>query len=137
MTGGTILPRETARSDGLRSREQVIHAVSAFMRRHGPDGVRIGALPRLAGMSERALRNAFHREHGLSPKQFDLQDRLQRARDALCHPGPATTVTTIANDHGFFELGRFAGRYKRVYGESPSQTMRGCRAAEARNARHA
>jgi transcriptional regulator GlxA family with amidase domain len=88
----------------------------------------------MAGMSERALRNAFHREHGLSPKQFDLHERLQRAREALSHSGPSTTVTMVANDQGFFELGRFAARYKRVYGESPSQTLRRCRAAARRDA---
>lgn len=119
----------------MYGRQQGVQAVSAFLHQHAADGVRISALPRIAGMSERALRNAFHREHGLSPKQFDLHERLQRARDALSHPTPSSTVTTIAAQHGFFELGRFAARYKRVYGESPSQTIRECRALPARDAR--
>jgi AraC family ethanolamine operon transcriptional activator len=131
MLGTTTLPRDLATS--AEQRRQAVHAVSTFLRRHGPDGVRIGVLPRMAGMSERALRNAFRREHGLSPKQFDLQERLLRARDALCHPAPSTTVTTVAYDHGFFELGRFSVRYKRAYGETPSQTIRRHRAAIARD----
>jgi AraC-like DNA-binding protein len=34
------------------------------------------------------------------------------------------TVTEIANDHGFGELGRFAVSYRKLYGEAPSVTLR-------------
>jgi AraC-like DNA-binding protein len=34
------------------------------------------------------------------------------------------TVTAIANDYGFAELGRFAVSYRRLFGESPSTTLR-------------
>ena len=43
---------------------------------------------------------------------------------ATARPGEAT-VTRIATDHGFYELGRFASRYRAVYGERPSETLRG------------
>ena len=35
-----------------------------------------------------------------------------------------TTVTDVAMMFGFFELGRFAGRYRHTYGEVPSETLR-------------
>ena len=136
MTGSSVSSHPVRTSGGRRSGGRVVHTASAFLLRHAGDGVRIGDLTRMTGVSERALRNAFHREVGLSPKQFDLRERLQHARDALCHAGKASTVTHIANEHGFFELGRFAARYKRVFGESPSQTLRQHRADGTKIIRH-
>ena len=79
----------------------------------------------LVGVSERGLRNAFHAVRGMSPKRFVIHDRLNEVRRALSDPHAIhATVTDIATEHGFFELGRFAGRYKAVFGETPSQTLR-------------
>ena len=108
----------------MRSTRQIVDRASEFLRTHAGEGVRIGEVSRAAGISERALRNAFHREHGLSPKQYDLRERLQGVRQALCDGPVSDTVTRIASQYGFFELGRFAGIYKNVFGESPSQTIR-------------
>jgi transcriptional regulator GlxA family with amidase domain len=118
-------PLQHGKAQGGRVRRwRVVQRASEFLRDHIAEGVRIADLSRVAGVSERALRNAFHREHGISPKQFDLRERLQGARRALCDGGPSRTVTTIASEFGFFELGRFSRIYKRAFGESPSHTIK-------------
>ena len=105
-------------------RQLLVDRISQILRDHVGDSVRIGQLSRIAGVSERTLRNAFHQIHGLSPKQFDVLERLRRARRALCDGTPTCTVTSVASEYGFFELGRFSATYRRTFGESPSQTMK-------------
>jgi transcriptional regulator GlxA family with amidase domain len=42
---------------------------------------------------------------------------------------PTATVTELARRFGFWELGRFAGIYQDVFGETPSTTLRSARGA--------
>ena len=75
-------------------------------------------------MSERGLRNAFHRECGISPKQYQIRERLFEARRELSADDPPPhRVTDVAMQTGFYELGRFAGRYRDAFGECPSDTL--------------
>ena len=121
---GSSLNSARAR-DGQVSQHRLVQDAVEFLSSHAAEGVRIGDLSRVAGVSERTLRKAFHTVHGLSPKQFDLRERLFGARQALCHVDAARkTVTTIACEFGFFELGRFSRAYKAAFGESPSQTIK-------------
>jgi AraC-like DNA-binding protein len=84
----------------------------------------ISALCRALGVSERTLRKAFHRIHGLPPCRHLRMLRLSRARRALLSAdGRLTTVTAIATHFGFLELGRFSVEYRKAFGESPSRTL--------------
>ena len=106
-------------------RPELVRRVTGFLRDNLGEPVRIAELSRLAGVSERTLRSAFRDALGLSPKQYTIAQRLRAAREALQTANPkTTTVTDVAMTYGFFELGRFAGRYRRAFGESPSATLR-------------
>jgi transcriptional regulator GlxA family with amidase domain len=99
--------------------------VTGFLRDNLGEPVTIAELSRMAGVSERTLRTAFREAVGVSPKQYTIVERLRAVHDALRAADPKTaTVTDIAMEYGFFELGRFAGRYRDVFGESPSATLR-------------
>jgi AraC-like DNA-binding protein len=51
--------------------------------------------------------------------------RMQAVRRALQKADPdITRVTDIATEHGFWELGRFAVKYRHAFGETPSATLR-------------
>ena len=124
-TNSAVVPQEGRGRDVRVSRRRLVQRAAEFLNNHAAEGVRIGELSRVAGVSERTLRKAFHTVHGVSPKQFDLRERLFGARRALCEVDAARkTVTTIACEFGFFELGRFSRAYKAAFGESPSQTIK-------------
>jgi AraC family ethanolamine operon transcriptional activator len=122
MTSAT--DRQSARP--ITSRRQVVERAEAFLNARTGESVSIAELSRVAGVSERSLRNAFYDVRGMSPKRCVVRARLVEARRALCDArGTRGAVTAIATDYGFYELGRFASTYKAVFGESPSATLRG------------
>jgi AraC-like DNA-binding protein len=78
----------------------------------------------VAHVSERTLREAFTREYDLPPTQYFRAWALDQAHRQLINDERSTeTVTEIATGLGFDHLGRFAGRYKKFYGETPSATL--------------
>jgi transcriptional regulator GlxA family with amidase domain len=84
----------------------------------------ISALCLALSVSERTLRKAFHAIHGLPPCRHLRMLRLSRARRALEEANSELmTVTEIATHFGFLELGRFSVEYRKLFGESPSQTL--------------
>ena len=77
------------------------------------------------GVSGRALRSHCQEHLGMSPHRYLWLRRMNLVRRALALADPtATNVTTIAMDHGFGELGRFAVSYRKLFGETPSTTLR-------------
>lgn len=106
------------------SRPAVVRRALELIASRG-ETVAIADLCRAAGVSERTLRNAFHEVCGLSPKQYLIRHGLEAARNALLQAnGVRGAVTHAATECGFFELGRFAGAYRRLFGERPSDTVR-------------
>ncbi len=77
------------------------------------------------GVPDRMLRLYCQEHLGVSPHRYLWLRRMHLARRALAlADARAKTVTEIANDHGFGELGRFAVSYRKLFGELPSGTLR-------------
>src|SRR6516225_9114165 len=82
-------------------------------------------------VSDRTLRSSCAEFLGMTPTQYVLLRRLEEVRRALRDADPdIVNVGDVAHRFGFTELGRFAGRYRATFGETPSTTLQ--RIPEAR-----
>jgi len=114
------------RAETRAARQEVVERIEAYFHTHPDATLPLSRLCQMVGLSERSLRNAFYDVRGIAPKRSLLSERLHGARKALCGAaGRRTTVTGIATDYGFFELGRFARAYREMFGEAPSMTLGG------------
>ena len=78
-----------------------------------------------AGISQRSLEYAFRKTFGMTPLAFQRLRRLYRTNLDLRNADISqTSVSEIALQNGFYELGRFAKYYRQVFGELPSETLR-------------
>lgn len=73
--------------------------------------------------SERTLHEAFRAHLGATPKAYLKTLRLNAARHDLLRARRSTRVTDVALDWGFVHFGWFSQDYRRLFGETPSQTL--------------
>ncbi len=108
---GAALPGDVAR---------VLH----WARGHLQDPIRLGGLAQIAGVPPRTLETHFMRFLRSAPMAWLRQARLSHARRTLLASDARATVSQVALDCGFTQLGRFAAAYCRRFGELPSETLR-------------
>lgn len=87
--------------------------------------VHVSELCAALAVSRRTLHRAFHDTLGVGPVAYLRLRRLSAVHGVLrVADPPYTSVTQAALEHGFAELGRFAGYYYHVFRENPSETRR-------------
>jgi AraC family ethanolamine operon transcriptional activator len=107
------------------SRERVIARALELIRAHDGQPLFTSDLCRAAGVSERTLRNTFNEYFGVGPIRLLKMRQLREIRAALLAADAAhETVASIAGRFGVWDFSLFARNYKRLFGESPSQTLR-------------
>lgn len=94
----------------------------------GPPVPTAADLAAAVGITNRTLLRAFQESFGVSPKQFLMLRELHAVRRDLRTGTPQDpTVADVLARHGIWEFGRFASRYRRHFGELPSETLRRAR----------
>jgi AraC family ethanolamine operon transcriptional activator len=86
--------------------------------------VTVADLCNVARVTQRTLEYAFREAFGLTPLGFIHLRRYQATQtDLLVAYSRSATVKEIAQSNGFYQMGRFAVRYRELFGESPSRTL--------------
>ncbi len=118
------LPLSPPRRVNGAIRQRGLQRAIEYLRSEDTALVTVADLCTAACVTERTLQYAFRENFGLSPLGFLHLRRYHAARrDLLASDCKMSTVQEIAQCNGFYQLGRFAVRYKSLFGESPSHTL--------------
>lgn len=101
-----------------------VRHVETYIAENADQPLTVEDLVAVSGVSARALFDGFRRFRDTSPLAYLRSVRLARVRQQLLNPSKDETVSTVAMQWGFYQLGRFAAVYKATYGETPSETLR-------------
>jgi AraC-like DNA-binding protein len=118
-------PGNDRRGLGSHHRSTIMKRFYALLEAH-PDGVlHTFEICQAIGVSNRTLTTCCNETLGMSPYHYLKLRQLNLVRRALRQAAPLTrTVTEVATEHGFWDLGRFAAAYREFFGELPSETLR-------------
>jgi AraC family ethanolamine operon transcriptional activator len=131
MTGCHVGERQDLVAAAEADRHRLARRAEALMRARLDDPMTVRELCETLGTAERTLYLGFRECFGMSPMAYVKGLRLEAVHRDLRRSPAATTVTDTATRWGFFQFGEFAAAYRTQFGELPSQTLRGARAADA------
>jgi len=106
-------------------RATVMRRLEEIVRAKSGETLYMAELCAAVGATYWTLRDCCLEYLGMSPKRYLWMRRMNLARRAL-HSADLehTTVTEIATEYGFWELGRFSVAYRSLFGEPPSAALR-------------
>ena len=104
---------------------QAAEKISHFLYNHIEDDIQMVDLCREAHMSERTLQRVCQKIFNKTPRELIKVHRLNAIKKILeSTVDESINLLHLSMDFGFMHQGRFAGEYKKLFGESPSQTLR-------------
>lgn len=109
---------------------RVVARFQQYLEGRAAESVYLSEICLAVGVSARMLRRYYQEILGVSPVRYLWLRRMHLERQRLLHADPVSaTVTAIATNLGFWELGRFSVEYRSLFGEAPSAALRGDRKA--------
>jgi transcriptional regulator GlxA family with amidase domain len=106
------------------ARPATIRRALAYIESHLDQAIGVADIAAAAGITVRALQDAFQRHLGTTPLTHLRSLRLAEVRAELLAADPAgCTVVAVAARWGFHHHGRMTAAYRERYGELPSATL--------------
>lgn len=116
-----------ARQEGIhqgqvyRLKDSALERAREYLHAHLNQEVSLDALSAEVHMSKFHFLRRFKDYFGMTPHQYWLNYRINRAKDAL---EAGTPLADIVFDYGFNDLSHFNRRFKPAYGKTPYQFQR-------------
>jgi AraC family ethanolamine operon transcriptional activator len=108
-----------------RGYEPILALATAYIDAESESRLTVQELCEVCGVTRLRLNRVFRATLGMPPSAYMRLVRLNGARRDLLAKSPPelAKVTEVATKWGFDELGKFAGYYRRAFGERPSETL--------------
>ena len=107
-------------------RSQLVKQAEDYMLAHLDQPITLKELCQTLHVSQRPLFYGFQEVFSVSPMEYLKIQRLQRAHRCLQRAtAKHTTVMAIAQQYGFWSAGHFTRDYRKMFGERPSETLKG------------
>ena len=110
-------PKEAKGSEGGLSAIQLRDAMS-YLEAKMPARVELATLAELAGLSQSHYSRAFKASTGLAPYQWQLQARVERAKDLLLNTN--SCLEEVAEATGFGDAVHFGRTFRKMTGATPA-----------------
>jgi len=99
-------------------------AVRELLHEKVADDIDISKLTRELNISESQLHHAFKKDYGITPKKYLQNLRLNAVRkELLLADAKVATINNIAQKYNFYHMGHFSAEYKKLFSQTPSQTL--------------
>lgn len=118
--GASAFERAEPPAQGLNPR--ALARAQAFIEQHLGEPFTLSDLASAACVSRFHFARAFRVSTGLSPMEYVLRTRIERAKKALAEG--RHKISAAAAEFGFFDHSHFARRFRRMTGVSPREFMR-------------
>jgi AraC family transcriptional regulator, ethanolamine operon transcriptional activator len=105
-----------------RSAEEIVFRALRFVQSRPDQNIEIGDLAKAGDVGYRTLLRAFERYLKLSPKHYLKLHQINNVYHAIRKGDRGDRLADILDAHGVSEFGRFAGEYRSIFGELPSDT---------------
>jgi AraC family transcriptional regulator, ethanolamine operon transcriptional activator len=106
-------------------RQRIVAKAQDYVREHHDQALTVPELCEKLFVSRRTLQYCFEDVLGINPMQYLRIVRLNGARRHLRDAAAASkTVRDVAADWGFWHFSQFSNDYKKLFGYSPSETLR-------------
>lgn len=124
VTATVLHSQPPGMTEAIPSAIRLTRKAEHYIEAAGARPVHISEICTECGVSRRSLHRAFDEVLGIGPVTFLQRKRLCDVHSALRDSDPATTtISEIALQHGFLNLGRFSGYYRALFDEYPSETF--------------
>lgn len=99
--------------------------ISEYLHAYNTEAIQVADLCHITCKSIRTLERICLKVFRMSPGKLIKLHRLNAIRRVIVNspPDEAISLTVLSMQYGFMNTGRFAGEYRRIFGERPSDTL--------------